>query len=36
MASKFVLDAHALIWYLEGSPRLGAKAKHVTIPWRVE
>ncbi|MGI8838429.1 MAG: type II toxin-antitoxin system VapC family toxin [Pyrinomonadaceae bacterium] len=29
MASKYVLDAHALIWYLEGNPRLGAGAKAV-------
>jgi PIN domain nuclease of toxin-antitoxin system len=27
MASKFVLDAHALIWYLEGNRRLGTAAK---------
>jgi PIN domain nuclease of toxin-antitoxin system len=27
MALKYVLDTHALIWYLEGNPRLGAKAK---------
>ena len=27
MALKYVLDTHALIWYLEGNPRLGPKAK---------
>ena len=27
MAHKDVVDAHALIWYLEGNPRLGAAAK---------
>ena len=27
MALKYVLDTHALIWYLEANPRLGAKAK---------
>ncbi len=29
MASKFVLDAHALIWYLEGNRRLGPVAKTI-------
>lgn len=27
MASKHVLDTHALIWYLESNPRLGSAAK---------
>jgi PIN domain nuclease of toxin-antitoxin system len=27
MASKYVLDAHTVIWYLEGNARLGANAK---------
>ena len=27
MASKYVLDAHTVIWYLEGNARLGATAK---------
>lgn len=27
MAHKHVLDTHALIWYLEGNPRLGQDAK---------
>jgi PIN domain nuclease of toxin-antitoxin system len=27
MANKYILDTHALIWYLEGNPRLGRKAK---------
>ena len=29
MATKFIVDTHALIWYLESSPRLGAAAKTV-------
>ena len=29
MARKYILDTHALIWYLEGNPRLGAAAKAV-------
>lgn len=29
MATKHIVDAHALIWYLEGNPRLGANAKTV-------
>jgi PIN domain nuclease of toxin-antitoxin system len=24
---KYILDTHALIWFLEGNPRLGANAK---------
>jgi len=27
MASEFVVDAHALIWFLEGNARLGQAAK---------
>jgi PIN domain nuclease of toxin-antitoxin system len=27
MANEFVLDAHALIWFLEGNPRLGPNAR---------
>jgi PIN domain nuclease of toxin-antitoxin system len=27
--SKFVLDAHALIWYLEGNRRIGGAAKTI-------
>ncbi|MCB9151774.1 MAG: PIN domain-containing protein [Caldilineaceae bacterium] len=27
MAHKYILDTHALVWYLEGSPRLGQHAK---------
>lgn len=27
MAAKYVLDTHALVWYLEGNPRLGTKAR---------
>lgn len=26
---KFVIDAHALIWHLEGNPKLGKRAKKV-------
>ncbi len=29
MASKYVLDAHTVIWYLEGNARLGADARAV-------
>ena len=29
MATKYVLDTHALVWYLEGSPRLSTKAKAI-------
>ena len=29
MATKNVVDTHALVWYLEGNPRLGANAKSV-------
>lgn len=29
MATKFIVDTHALIWYLESSPRLGNAAKAV-------
>ena len=27
MAHKYVLDTHALVWHLEGNPRLGPRAK---------
>jgi PIN domain nuclease of toxin-antitoxin system len=27
MANKYILDTHALIWYLEGNPNLGQQAK---------
>ena len=29
MASKYVLDTHTVIWYLEGNARLGVNAKAV-------
>jgi PIN domain nuclease of toxin-antitoxin system len=29
MATKNIVDTHALVWYLEGNPRLGANAKTV-------
>lgn len=29
MANKYVIDTHALIWFLEGSPRLGQAAQTV-------
>ncbi|MEW5987026.1 MAG: PIN domain-containing protein [Chloroflexota bacterium] len=29
MAHKYILDTHALIWYLEGSPKLSAKARSI-------
>ena len=28
---KYVVDTHALIWFLEGNPRLGAAAKTVLM-----
>ncbi|HEV8713611.1 MAG TPA: PIN domain-containing protein [Candidatus Binatia bacterium] len=27
MATKYVVDTHALVWFLEGNPRLGANAR---------
>ncbi len=29
MKTKYILDTHALVWFLEGNPRLGASAKAV-------
>lgn len=29
MAMRHVVDTHALVWFLEGNPRLGARAKAV-------
>jgi len=29
MATRHVVDTHALVWFLEGNPRLGANAKAV-------
>jgi PIN domain nuclease of toxin-antitoxin system len=29
MASKYIVDTHALIWYLESNPRLGGAAKAI-------
>ncbi|MBS1786616.1 MAG: PIN domain-containing protein [Acidobacteria bacterium] len=29
MASKYIVDTHALVWYLESSPRLGLAAKAI-------
>jgi PIN domain nuclease of toxin-antitoxin system len=29
MASEYVVDTHALVWFLEGNPRLGANARAV-------
>jgi PIN domain nuclease of toxin-antitoxin system len=31
MALKHILDTHALIWYLEGNPRLGNAAKMAMV-----
>jgi len=36
MAHRHVLDTHALIWYLEGNPRLGQDAKRVMDDPRSE
>ncbi len=30
MATKYIVDTHALIWHFEGNPLLGAAAKAVT------
>lgn len=29
MATKYVVDAHALVWYIENNPRLGKSARAV-------
>lgn len=29
MADEFALDAHAVIWFIEGNPRFGARARAV-------
>jgi PIN domain nuclease of toxin-antitoxin system len=29
MATQYVVDTHALVWFLEGNPRLGINAKAV-------
>lgn len=29
MTTKYVVDTHALVWFVEGNPRLGASAKVV-------
>lgn len=29
MATKYILDTHALIWHLEGNPLLGSNARTV-------
>ena len=29
MATKYIVDTHALVWHLEGKPTLGKKAKAV-------
>ena len=29
LSEKYIVDTHALIWYLEGNPRLGQQAKQV-------
>ncbi len=29
LSEKYVVDTHALIWYAEGNPRLGQRAKQV-------
>ncbi len=29
MATKNIVDTHALVWYLEGNPGLGSNAKSV-------
>ena len=34
MGTKQVVDTHALVWHLEGNPRLGSSAK--VIMYRAE
>jgi len=29
MATKYVVDTHAIVWFLEGNPRLGENAKAI-------
>lgn len=29
MANKYVLDTHAIVWYLEGNPKLGGAARRL-------
>lgn len=36
MANKYIVDTHALIWYLESNPRLGAAAKIEIQPLCLE
>ena len=36
MATKFVLDTHALIWHLEGNPRLGPSARAIIEDPEIE
>ena len=36
MATKFIVDTHALVWHLEGNPTLGRKAKAVIDSPRSE
>lgn len=31
MAHKYLLDTHALIWFLEGNSRLGQNAKNILM-----
>ncbi len=27
--SKYILDAHTLVWYIEGNPKMGHQAKDI-------
>ncbi|MCP4168373.1 MAG: type II toxin-antitoxin system VapC family toxin [Chloroflexi bacterium] len=36
MADKYILDTHALVWYLEGNSRLGRKAKTIMADAKSE
>ena len=33
---KYIIDTHALIWFLEGNPRLGSNAKNILSEPRSE
>lgn len=36
MAHKYVVDTHAVIWYMEGNPRLGGVVKNILSDPRSE
>ena len=36
MATKFILDTHAVVWHLEGNPRLGSSARALIDDLSIE